>query len=268
MKSILITGGNGFVARNIYNFLKHLHNVTLVTRQNFDLSVSSEVNAYFENKFFDIIIHCAVVGGSRLRVDSYNEMDNNLKMYYNLHQLKNKHFRKLITFGSGAQFYSNDKPYGLSKQIIANSILHTENFYNLNIFALFNYDELDSRFIKSNILRYIENSKIVIHQDKYMDFFYMNDFLNIINFYIDNENCPKSINFTYKEKFKLNDIACMINELNDYSVKVELQTQGIGQSYIGDYNLDSIDVNLSGLQIGITETYKKLRNKNNEKFIS
>ena len=36
---------------------------------------------------FDVIFHCAIIGGSRLKTDSYFEMDCNLKMYYNLHQL-------------------------------------------------------------------------------------------------------------------------------------------------------------------------------------
>ena len=175
--NILITGGDGFVASNLYKHLKKFHNITIISRKDFDLTISSEVNAFFENKFFDIVFHCAVVGGSRLKSDSYYEMDNNLKMYYNLHQLRNKHFRKFITFGSGAELYSSNTPYGLSKNVISKSISETENFYNLIIFALFDASEWESRFIKANIKRYINKKPLVIHQDKLMDFFYMDDFI-------------------------------------------------------------------------------------------
>jgi hypothetical protein len=71
-------------------------------------------------------------------------------MYYNL--LENKeHFGKLINIGSGAEVLSLDTPYGLSKNIIYNSILNTDNFYNLRVFAVFDNNELDRRFIKTAI---------------------------------------------------------------------------------------------------------------------
>ena len=36
--------------------------------------------------------------------------------------------------------------------------------------------------IKASLLNYIANKPIVIHQDKYMDFFYMEDMFKIIDF--------------------------------------------------------------------------------------
>lgn len=260
--NILITGGDGFVASNLYKHLKSFHNITLISRKDFDLTISSEVNAFFENKFFDIVFHCAVVGGSRLKSDSYYEMDNNLKMYYNLHQLKDKHFKKFITFGSGAEIHSSHTPYGLSKHVIAQSISETENFYNLIIFALFDASEWDSRFIKANIKRYINKDPLVIHQDKYMDFFYMNDFIKVIKYFIENENCPKSINFSYSQTVKLSGIAEKINNLSDYKVDICIENQEVAPSYCGNYNLDSIDLNFDGLDLGIEKVYKDIKSAN------
>jgi nucleoside-diphosphate-sugar epimerase len=260
--NILITGGEGFVASSLFEFLKHNHNVTSISRKDFDLTNSLEVNAFFENKYFDVVFHCAVVGGSRLKQDSYLEMDNNLKMYYNLHQLRNKHFKKFITFGSGAELYSTHTPYGFSKQVIAKSISETDNFYNLIIFALFDKTEWETRFIKANIKRYINKVPLVIHQNKYMDFFHMDDFLKIIDFYVNNENCAKSINFSYEKKYSLYDVASIINSLSDYKVDIVIDNKEESSNYCGDYNLNFTNINLYGLLKGIEKTYQDLLESN------
>ena len=171
MKKILITGGNGYIAKSLYNTLKNKYDVISITRQDFDLTDQFETSKYFSNKYFDVVIHCAVSGGSRLKQETWRDMDDNLKMYYNLLNCKNK-FGKLIHFGSGAETNAPETPYGISKRIIANSISEIDNFYNIKIFALFDENELDTRFIKGNIKRYINKESMIIHQDKYMDFFY------------------------------------------------------------------------------------------------
>jgi nucleoside-diphosphate-sugar epimerase len=120
------------------------------------------MNNFFQSKHFDVVIHCAVQGGSRLKKDSYKDMDINLVMYYNLLQHK-PHYDKLIHFGSGAEVFNSEDPYGLSKKVIANSISEIDNFYNIRIFAVFDENELDTRFIKSNIKRYLNLSIQVLN---------------------------------------------------------------------------------------------------------
>ena len=106
---ILITGGNGYIAKNLYSAFKDKYDVTSITRQNFDLTDSFETLKYLSNKYFDIVIHCAVSGGSRLKPDTWGDMDNNLKMYYNLLNCKNK-FGAMIHFGSGAEMNAHESP--------------------------------------------------------------------------------------------------------------------------------------------------------------
>ena len=167
---ILITGVNGYIGKSLYNSLKDKHNVVGVNRNDFDLTKSREVNNFFDQGCYDTIIHCAIKGGSRLKQDHWDIMDDNLKMYYNL--LANKScFSKFIHFGSGAELYNKEEPYGYSKNTIRKSILEKNHFYNLKIFAIFDENELDTRFIKANIIRYINKEPIQIHQDKYMSFF-------------------------------------------------------------------------------------------------
>jgi dTDP-4-dehydrorhamnose reductase len=152
--NVLITGGNGYIAKSLYHILNGVYNVTSISRNDFDLTDYSKTCSWFEGKTFDAVIHTAINGGSRLQQDDQTMFDKNMSMFTNL--ISNKHcFSKLISFGSGAELFHGDTPYANSKREIAKQILDLPNFYNLRIFGVFDHDELDTRFIKSNIIRYL-----------------------------------------------------------------------------------------------------------------
>jgi len=224
---ILITGADGYIGKSLCKVLKSKYEVTSLTRNDFDLTAFQAMNNFFQGKYFDVVIHCAAVGGSRLKQDLSYDMDVNLSMYYNLLQHKS-HFGKLIHFGSGAELYSKDTPYGLSKHVMRESILGQDNFYNLRIFAVFDENELNTRFIKNNIKNYINKTPIKIYQNKKMDFIYMPDLIKIINYYIIENNPPKEINCNYRETFFLKEIANMINNLKELKIKNELEQEKLG----------------------------------------
>ena len=257
---ILITGGNGYIAKSLYNTLKDKYNITCITKQDFDLTNSSDTLEYFSDKHFDIVIHCAVSGGSRLKQETWNDMDSNLKMYYNLLNCKNK-FTKLIHFGSGAELIAQNTPYGLSKHIIRQSILEKDNFYNIRIFGVFDENELDTRFIKGNIKKYLNNQSITIHQDKFMDFFYMKDLVSLVEYYILNENLPSEVNCSYNEKYTLSNIANIINSLGNYRVNVDYNTEGMTEDYNFKDTNPLPNIPFIGLENGIKQVYNKLVNK-------
>lgn len=257
--NILITGGNGYIAKSLEVALSKTHNVMSISRFNFDLTNSKSTNKFFQHRLFDAVIHCAVKGGSRLSTESWKDMDDNLKMYYNL--LENAgHYDKFIHFGSGAELFSPNTPYGLSKLVITKSMLAKHNYYNLRIFGVFDENELETRFIKANLKRYINKQSMIIHQDKYMDFIYMKDLVSIVNAYLINDNLPKTVDCSYENYTKLSDIANHINSLSDHKVEIILENQDMSQAYIGK-SMRGLDLNLIGLKQGINEVYKKLTNE-------
>jgi len=271
MKKILITGSNGYVARNLAKNLSD-YDLTLTNRTSLNLLDAKSVKNFFEHKFFDVVIHTATSGGSRLKEDSSDVFYENCLMHQNI--LNNaSFFDRYISFGSGAELdrrYDIDPsadiksaypidPYGMSKNFIAKSGLLYPNFYNLRIFNVFNHDELSTRMIKSNIINYLNKKPIIIHQDKWMDFFYMEDLIKVVKFVIDSDTKQKTINCSYFEKFKLSTIAEIINQLSDYKVEVQIKSTSIGYSYYGDYNMHLFDVDFTGLYNGIIETYDILR---------
>ena len=273
MKKILITGCKGFVARNLTQYLSD-YELVLTHKGNLDLLDHNQVKNFFKNNFFDVVIHTATSGGSRLKEDGPQDCFENCLMHQNI--LDNScSFDKYISFGSGAELdrrYNIDPtveiksafpvdPYGMSKNFIFKSGLLHPKFYNIRIFNVFNEDELSTRMIKANILNYINKRPITIHQNKTMDFFYMDDLCKIVEFVINSNLKQKLINCSYIEKVSLTDIAFMINNLSSHKVDINIETSNIGLNYFGDYNLHLFDVNLVGLQNGIIKTYKELKNK-------
>jgi GDP-L-fucose synthase len=257
--NVLITGGNGYIAKSLYNAYKDTYDVTSITRQDFDLTAFQAMNEFFQNKYFDIVIHCAVQGGSRLKEDSYKDMDVNLAMYYNLLQHK-PCYGKLIHLGSGAEIHNPESPYGLSKKVISKSISEIDNFYNIRIFAVFDENEWETRFIKTCIKKYINKEPMLV-QDKKMSFFYMQDLITLVDHHIQTPSSSllKESNCAYTNSYSLLDIASIINELDDYKVPIYIDAQP-GVDYESNYNAP-YGLKYIGLKQGIVETYNKLKNE-------
>ena len=260
--NILVTGYTGVIGKYLGSELSlKKYNVHVWPASlHLDLSRKEDVMRYFDlyigDQYFDAVIHCATKGSSDPRSTDWSIMDTNLKMYYNLLSYRHK-YKKFISIGSGAEFFMNDKPYGLSKKVIRMSMLEKEDFYNLRVFGVFNENELDTRFIKANVLRYLRKEPIQIHQDKYMDFVYMEDLLKIVEHYLTGVNLKKEVDCVYPNTYKLSDIANIINNLDDHKVEVKVGTEELGEGYCAFTKL--VDLDFIGLEQGIRNVYNKLK---------
>lgn len=270
--NILITGGNGFLAKNIHDKLAESHiNVTSITRKsNFDLRDTKSTCNFLEDKYFDAVLHCAILGGKRLIQDPVDIVNDNIRMAANILINKDK-FGKIINFGSGAELdrsnnindssnFLNALPddyYGFSKNIISRLFISEQNTYNLRIYNVFSSNESQHRMISSNVKNYIEKKPIIINQDKYMDFIYFEDFYNILLDVLCNKTNLKEIDCVYSKKFKLTDIAAIINNLDEYKVDVIIEKDGLSNSYFGKNVINDID--FIGLEEGIKRVYMDLK---------
>ena len=274
--NILVTGANGFIGSNIIKLLSNDINFNLFkgTRDSIDLYSIDSIEKYIYKNQINAVIHCAIEGGSRLKQDTYEIFYRNILMYENLIKF-NDRYKIFINFGSGAEFdrrydISNVNEcdifniiptdfYGLSKNIISKLSVHYCTSVNLRIFGCFYHNELSTRFIKNNINNYINHKSMIIHQDRYMDFFYMDDLINVIEYSLNNpHSTDKNINMSYLKKYKLSDITNIINNLSSYKVDVITENENFGLNYTGNGELlNSLNLKLKGLEIGIKECYHK-----------
>ena len=271
---ILITGGSGFIGRSLIKALNQEHDVFSPSSKELDVTNSYDVEKYLQNKYFDWVIHCAIKGGRRATQDTSDDAYNNIKMFFNLMNNKDR-FGKLINFASGAEFdrtsainsntnnlnnsYPTD-PYGMSKNIISRIIQDCINCYNFRVYGVFGEDEDDTRFIKSNIKRYKNAEHLKIYQQQAFDFFYIEDLITIVKYYIDNPKyaLDKDMDLVYQQKYKLTDIGNIINQLDTHTVVVEAFDGREAPSYLGSNLGIPLDIELVGLEEGIKRVYNAL----------
>ena len=271
---ILVTGGSGFIGRSLIKALKEEHDIFSPSSKELDLTSSEAVDKYLRNKYFDWVIHCAIEGGRRKEQDSPYTTYNNLKMFFNLMNNKDR-FGKLINFASGAEFdrttpinastnnlldsYPTDY-YGMSKNLISRILQDCLHCYNFRVYGVFGADEDDTRFIKSNVKRYKNIEDLKIHQDKAFDFFYIEDLITIIKYYIDHPKYPldNDMDLVYQQKYKLTDIGKIINTLSAYKVNINIKDYKEAPSYIGSNLGIPLDIELIGLEEGIKRVYNAL----------
>ena len=276
--NILVTGTNEFIGSNIIKLLSNDTNFKFFNgnRNAINLYSTESIERYLDENQIDTVIHCAIEGGSRLKQDTSDMLYKNILMYENLIKF-NHRYKIFINFGSGAEFdrkqnISNVNEYdmfniiptdfyGLSKNVITKLSTHHPIILNLRIFGCFYYNELSTRFIRNNINNYIKNKPIIIHHDRCMDFLYMEDLLNVIEHFIRTPvTCYTDINMSYLKKYKLSDIANIINELSSHKVDINIENKISGLNYTGNgEKLNSLGLELKGLEFGIKECYEHIK---------
>ncbi len=199
--SVCVLGARSFVGKNLLEGT----NWVGVTREECDLESQESVRKYFSDKKFDWVIHCGVVGGSRLQKDSGEITYRNILMFENVLEHIGKSYDKLIYFSSGAALQPgmNREPYGLSKWVIDQRIKNIPGTYSLRIWGCYGPGELPTRF--SAICQ--SQGHVVIEKDRYFDFIDVKDIKKIVLKYTNGELEDKEYNLVYPEKMLLSQWA-------------------------------------------------------------
>ena len=104
MKKILLTGGSGFVGRNLReSFLSQKYDLAAPARARLDLLDTRAVDEFFAKNSFDCVLHAAVKPCHRNAPDRDALVLSNLRMFENLARNSGS-FGRLINFGSGAVY--------------------------------------------------------------------------------------------------------------------------------------------------------------------
>ena len=246
---ILITGGNGNIAKIIKNKLSYLYDITNLGRTELNILSYENIKSYLESNEFDILIHTAIIGGRRTKDDPEDTVEKNVEMFNNLMKLSDK-FKMIINIDSAAIYdrstdilnrFENElktipeDKYGKSKYLIHKQSLEYKNVYNLRLFNIFHTNEEKDRFIKACFIAGNDNTILTINEDKYFDFFYELDFIKVIKYYIQNyPNLEKTVNLCYEKKYKLSEIAKLI--INNHS-NINIIKKTSINNYSGNNNL-------------------------------
>ncbi len=251
---ILITGGSGFIGRNLAEQLAGIYDVLAPSSGELDLLQEQAVREYLSAHRCDVIVHTATTRSNRRLAAPPDMLDRNCRMFFNL--VRNQgHFGKMIHFGSGAEYERAQLParvreeyfdtrvprdaYGFSKYICAKCVEHSERIVNLRLFGVFGaYEDYTVRFISNACCRALKGLPIVLRQDIVFDYLYVKDLVQLTKWFIENDPRDKAYNVCTGRPVALTELARVIawvsSEVSGKSGKVSVMSKGIGPEYSGD----------------------------------
>jgi len=250
---ILIIGGNGFIGKNLIEFLSNEYEIYSPTSQELNLLDEQSVRNFLKINNFDVIVFSAINGGLRNSVNSEDLVKTNLRMFFNIVNNSN-YFKKMIFLGSGAEYdkirdlkkvketdFGKSIPrdnYGFYKFVCSKYIENSDKIINLRLFGVYGkYEDYNTRFISNIVCRILFGLPVEMNQNLFINYVSIEDLCKIIKYFIDNKNKWKNYNVCSNESLDLLTIAKKIIKISERDVKLKIKKEDLGKEYSGDNSL-------------------------------
>lgn len=247
---IFLTGGDGFIGRNILEILGNKYEFLAPSREEIDLLDLEAVRTFLERNTPDLIMHAATAGGNRKIKDEAGVLRNNLTMFYNLCANK-EFFDKMIVFGSGAEYDKRRNlhvvkeeefglripvdEYGLAKFTMAKLAEGLDFITHLRFFGVFGkYEDYETRFISNAICKKIFGLPITIKKNVIFDYIYIKDLVKIFELFIVNKSVEKYYNIGVGKPVDLLTLANIINNTEGDKKEIKVLHEGLNNEYSCD----------------------------------
>jgi len=247
---LLITGGSGFIGRNLAEYFAPRYEVSAPSSSQLNLLDALAVRDYLCANRFDVVVHAATTRSNRRMAAPPDLLDRNCRMFFNLVR-NDSLFGRMIYFGSGAEYnraglparvredYFDSSvptdPYGFSKYICAKYIARSDRIVNLRLFGVFGkYEDYSVRFISNACCRAVKGLPIVIRQDVVFDYLYINDLAKIMDWFVNHEPHHKAYNVCSGAGVALTKLAEIVAEVSGRNPEVIVPEGGLAPEYTAD----------------------------------
>lgn len=250
MKRVLLTGGSGFIGRNIKETLSKHCELYAPSRRECNLLDEAAVRNYIKDNCIDIVIHAANPNPVKNQLDKAETMfEDSMRVFMNLYEAQDL-YEYMYTLGSGAEYDKSQDiclvkeeeegraipydSYGLAKYVMNHLIESSDKQCNLRIFACYGPTDHESKFITHAIHCCMKNEDITIRQDCYFDYMQVTDLANVLVHFIENKPTQHAYNVCTATRVKLSEIAQIVKDEMGTDNQIVLLSEGLNKEYTGD----------------------------------
>jgi GDP-L-fucose synthase len=247
---ILITGGSGFIGRNLAEQLGEGHSVAAPGRRELDLLDAAAVREFVGRGGFDVVIHAAGERANRLLGCGPETLERNCRMFFNLAR-NAPAFGRMFFLSSGAVYdraqpmhrISEDaydahvpaEPYGFSKYVCAQAIDAMDKVYELRLFGVFGpHEDWRVRFISNACCRAAWDMPVVIRQNVFFDYLDVADLGGVLERLLAKRLSHRHYNVCTGRPCDLKTLAAKVVAASGKPLEILVRHDGLGHEYSGD----------------------------------
>ena len=240
--NILLTGGTGFIGKNLYEGLKDEYKIFAPRHSKLEIADTDAVRKYIIKNKIKVVIHTAVKGGDLV-------LENILRMYLSIYNNLDL-LDKFINFGSGAEYAKTRDlkkvketeqgkfipldNYGLGKLICSKLSKDNKKISTLLPFGIFGPGEdYRVKFISNSIVKNLLGLPIKIKQDVIFDYLYIKDLVSIMKFFLKNQKISGDFNISTTKSISLSQIVDLIIKNSKKPSKVQVINKNLNFQYTG-----------------------------------
>lgn len=248
---VLITGGRGFIGRNLVAGLGDSLELLAPTSAELDLLDGAAVERYLKRHQVEVVIHAAIHDATRNSSrDTSRVLQHNLRMFFHLARCE-QHYRRLIYFGSGAEYHKGralrlvaeqqlgsqlpTDDYGLSKYLMQLHAAGTPKFLNLRLFGVFGpHEDWEIRFISNACCKALHDLPITIRQNVRFDYMHVSDLVRLTRWFLHHRPRHSHYNVCTADPVELRTLAREVLAAAGKQLPITIARPGLGHEYTGD----------------------------------
>lgn len=249
---VLVTGGSGFIGRNLVEGLGPGFTVHAPTSQELDLCDPAALDAWLEaHGPYEAVLHTATHNATRTsHRDVAEVLDRNLRLYFNLVR-RDDAWGRLVNFGSGACYDRRAAPerveesyfgrhlpaddYGLSKHVIARHAERHPRVVELRVFGCYGpHEDWRIRFISNALCKALCDLPITLRQDVAFDYLWVEDLVEITRRTLRDPLPAGAYNACTGAPIRLAELAALVLEVTGRDLPVHIAQEGLGRPYTGN----------------------------------
>ena len=251
---VMVTGGRGFIGRNLVDYLTPRHDVVAPTHAELDLTDADAVDAWFARHEVDVVVHGAVRPGHRNAADPSRQLWSNLRMFHAIARNASR-FGRLILLSSGAVYdvtrqldrvpeealgirLPSDE-HGLSKYTMARQLelagaAGALDAVELRLFGVFGpHEDYAIRFISNAICKALFGLPITLRQNRTFSYLFVEDLGPIVERFLDCSHAEVAYNVVPDWTDDLLTLAERVRDRSRAPGTIAIAAPGRGLPYSG-----------------------------------